>query len=130
MIANEEILKALRTALTYVGDSILSLNKKDEGSFSDNVWHAAAELEYVLFLFSIKLQNESSISKLKPNPELKKVDVPSALTQAQDLLRKAEECVSDEKLIESYKNAYIARHFLLKVQEDLAKKKREALKKK
>jgi len=130
MTANEKILKALKTATTYLEDSILALNKKNENSFADSLWHVAAELEYALFLFSITFQNESSISKWKPNPELKKVEAGPILVEVQNLLNEAERYMANEKLLESYKNAYIARHYILKVQEDLTKKKREALKKK
>jgi hypothetical protein len=130
MTANEKILMSLRTAMTHLENSIQSFNKKDERSFADSLWHVAAELEFALFLFSIKFQDESSVSKLKPNPELKKVETGSLLLAAQKLLNETEECLADEKLQESYKKAHMARHYLLKVQEDLAKKKREALKKK
>jgi hypothetical protein len=47
-----------------------------------------------------------------------------------NLLNEAERFVVNERLLDAYKSAYIARHYILKVQEDLAKKKREMLKKK
>jgi hypothetical protein len=130
MTANEEILGSLKTAITHLKNSILALDKKDEGSFADSLWHVAAELEFALFLFSMKFQDESSVSKLKPNPELKKVETGSLLLDVQNLLNEAEKCLRNQKLLDSYKNAHMARHYVLKVQEDLAKKKREALKKK
>ena len=130
MAANEKILKALKSAMAYLENSMLALNKKDENSLADNVWHVAAELEYALFLFSITFQDESDKSKWKLNPKVKKVEVGPMLIAAQDLLDEAENCMADEKLLDAYKNAYIARHYILKVQKDFAKKKREALKKK
>jgi hypothetical protein len=130
MTANEKMLKALKTAITHLENSIQSLKKKDEVSFADSLWYAAAELEFALFLFSIKFQDETSLSRLKPNPEIKKLDAGLLLRDARSLLNEAEKCLTNKKLLDSYKNAHMARHYVLKVQEDLAKKKREALKKK
>ena len=130
MTANDKISKGLKTAMTYLENSLLALDKKDENLFIESVWHAAAELEYALFLFSIAFQNESSTSKWKPNPDLKKVGTHTMLAEAQNLLKEAEKQVANDQLLDSYKNAYIARHYILKVQEDIAKKKREAFKKK
>jgi hypothetical protein len=130
MAVNEKTLKALESAKTYLENSIIALNKKDENSFASSIWHLAAELEYTLFLFSIIFQDESNILEWKPNPELKKVDVDTILAEVQNLLKEAEEHMANEKLQDAYKNAHIARHYILKIQEDIAKKKREALKKK
>ncbi|MCL6578606.1 MAG: hypothetical protein K6T73_04370 [Candidatus Bathyarchaeota archaeon] len=130
MAANDKISKALKAAMTYLGNSVSAWKKKEENLFADNLWHAAAELEYVLFLFSLMFQNEDETAKWKPNPDLKKMETGTLLTEAQRLLKDAEKHMTDKKLLGSYKSAYVARHYLLKAQEDLAKKKREALKKK
>ena len=131
MAANEKILKALKSAMTHLDNSMLAIDKKEGDSLlDDSVWHVAAELEYALFLFSITVQNEIDKSKWKLNPKLKKVEVGPTLVTVQDLLNEAEKCMTSEKLSDAYKSAYIARHYVLKVQKDFAKKKREALKKK
>ncbi|MEM2105285.1 MAG: hypothetical protein QXV21_02285 [Candidatus Bathyarchaeia archaeon] len=130
MTANDKILKALKTAMTYMENSVSALKKKDENSFADSLWHAAAELEYALFLFSIMFQNENETAKWKPNPDLKKMETSALLNEAHSLLEDAEKHMASKKLLDSYKSAYVARHYLLKTQEDLAKKKREAFKKK
>jgi len=130
MTIDEKISNALKSATTHLEYSIMALNRKDDNSFADSLWHTAAELEYMLFLLSIKFSNESDLSRWKPNPELKKIETDSMLLNARDLLNEAKRYVADEKLMDTYKNAYIARHYVLKVQEDLAKKKREMLKKK
>ena len=130
MMANEKILKAVKSAAAYLENSMVALSKKDESSFAVSLWHAAAELEYALFLFSVTFQNESDLPKWKPNPELKKIETGQMLIDVQNLLKDAEKFIVNEKLPDAYKSAYIARHCILKVQEDLAKKKREALKKK
>lgn len=130
MAANEKISKALKSAMAYLENSMLALNKKDKNSLMDSVWHVAAELEYALFLFSITPQDNSDKSKWKLNPKLKKVEVGPALVAAQDLLDEAEKSMADGKLLDAYKSAYIARHYILNVQKDFAKKKRGAFKKK
>jgi len=130
MTANEKMLKALKTAKSHLEDSMMALNKKDEDSFDKSLWDTAAELEYALFLFSITFQNESDKSNWKPNPDLKKIETGSVLVEAENLLKEAEKSIANKNLQNAYRNAYIARHYLLKVQEDLAKKKREVLKNK
>ena len=130
MSVNEKILKTLKTANGYLEKSIGALNKNDENLFADSLWHTAAELEYVLFLFSVTLQNENNVANWKPNPEAKRFDDMPNLGEVQSLLNEAEKFLANEKLLEAYKNVYFARHFVLKIQEGLAKRKREALKKK
>ena len=130
MSVNEKILKTLKNANGYLEKSIVALNKNDENLFADNLWHTAAELEYALFLFSITLQDENNIAHWKPNREPKKVDAMPNLGEVQNLLNEAEKHVVNKTLLEAYKNVYFARHFVLKIQESLNKKKREALKKK
>ena len=109
---------------------MLALNKKDENSFDNSLWDAAAELEYALFLFSMTSQSEADTSKWKLNPDLKKIETGSILVEAENLLKEAEKSMANKELQNAYRSAYIARHYLLKVQENLAKKKREALKNK
>ena len=130
MAANKKISEALKSAITYLDNSIPAMDKKDENSLADSIWHVAAELEYVLFLFSITVKDEIDKSKWKLNPKLKKVELGPTLVTVQDLLNEAEKCMKNEKLLDAYKSAYIARHYILKVQKEFARKKREALKKK
>jgi hypothetical protein len=130
MAAKDKISASLKSTATYLEKSMSALNKKDENLFGGSLWHAAAELEYALFLFSMKFQTESDQSKWKPNPELKKTEDGPMLTEAKNLLNDAENSMLKKKLLDAYKSAYTARHYILKVQEDVAKKKREALKKK
>jgi hypothetical protein len=130
MMADDKILKSLKSTIAYLENSMQALNKKDDSLFADSIWHVAAELEYTLFLHSIKFQNEINPLKWKPNPEFKKADSGSTLVEVRNLLNEAIKCILNEKLLDAYKNAYIARYYVLKVQEDLARKKHEALKKK
>jgi hypothetical protein len=122
MAINGKISNALKSAAAYLENSISALNKKDESSFADSLWHVAAELEYALFLFSITFPDESNLSSWKRNPKLK-IETGSTLAEVKNLLNKAERFVVEERLLDAYKSAYVARHYVLKTQEDLAKKK-------
>jgi len=130
MEASEKILKALKSAATCLENSVSTLNKGDEDSFADSLWHVATELEYALFLFSITIKNESGVSKWKPNPEQKEIKTDQILDAVQNLLNESEKCMMNKKLLDAYKNVHNARHYVLRVQEDQAKRKREALKRK
>jgi len=130
MAADRKILKALKSAISYLDNSMPALDRKDEDSLANSIWHVAAELEYALFLFSITFEDGVDKSKWKLNPKLKKTELGPTLVTVRDLLNDAEKCMQSEKLLDAYKNAYIARHYILKVQKEFAKKKREALKKK
>jgi hypothetical protein len=130
MKANEKILGALKSAIDYLENSISALNKGDENSLADNLWHVAAELEYALFLFSLTIQTEHDKLELKQNPEPKKNEIGQLLAEVQSFLDEAEKSMAKERLLEAYKSAYTARQYVFRIQQDLAKKKREALKRK
>ncbi|MGQ9530816.1 MAG: hypothetical protein ACUVQX_03750 [Candidatus Bathycorpusculaceae bacterium] len=130
MTVSEKILKSLRTAASHIEKSMAALKEENENLFADSLWHAAAELEYALFLFSITFQDEDAASGLKLNPEPKKIGTMPNLDEVQGLLNEAERFMADGKPLESYKNAYVARCYMLKIEEDIVKRKREALKKK
>jgi hypothetical protein len=129
MDATEKISKSLKSAMVHLENVTYALSKKDENSFANSIWHLTAELEYMLFLLSITMQSEIETAKWKPNPELKSMETETILANVRSLLSDAEKFLAKENLHEAYKSAYIARNYMLKIQESLAKKKREALKK-
>jgi len=129
MSFQDKILTALKTAKNHLENSMTAKTKNNEELFKNAIWHAAAELEYALFFFSMIFENESQRQKWKANPKLKKADLNSMLNKTQELLNEAEKLVG-ENMLEAYKNAYLARHYMLKIQGDLAKKKREKSSKK
>jgi len=116
MTIDEKILKSLKLAAEF-------LNGKDETSLADNMWHIAAELEYALFLLSIKLQDEIDASDLKSSPESKKADMDSVLGDVKSLLKEAEEYLLNGKLKDAYGSAYVARQYTLRIIETIDKKK-------
>jgi hypothetical protein len=130
MVANDKILKALGSALNHLKLSTSALKSRDENAFSNSIWHVAAELEYVLFLFSLTVGNRHDSLKVKLNPESKNLQFDNLMAEVEDLLEEAKNSISNGLLLEAYKGVYTARHRIFKVQEILAKKKREMLKKK
>lgn len=130
MAASEKMSKALKSAKAYLESSMLALNKKDEKSFSDSLWHVGAELEYVLFLFSMAFQDESDMSMWKPSRGIKKVVAGSMLIEVEKLLNETEGFIVNKSLHDAYKSAYIARNYVLEVQEDPTKRRRQMIKKK
>lgn len=130
MVANDKILKALGSALNHLKLSTSALKSRDENAFSNSIWHVAAELEYALFLFSLTVGNRHDSLKVKLNPESKNLQFDNLMAEVEDLLEEAKNSISNGNLLEAYKGVYTARHRIFKVQEILAKKKREMLKKK
>jgi hypothetical protein len=130
MAIEGKMLRSLKSAVTYLENSALALDKKDEDLLADNIWHAAAELEYALFLLSITTQNENGVTELRSNRRSKEDDVDSALVGVKNLLNEAQKLVLGGTLQDAYKSAYVARHRLLKIEDNLSKKRREMLKKK
>lgn len=131
MAVNEKLLKALESAACHLEGAITAFEKREENSFADAIWHVAAELEYALFLFSLKLKDEDyDRAKMKPNPEALKIEAGKILEKIMELLDKARAGLKEGRLIEAYKNAYAARHYVFKIQEEQARKKREASRRK
>ena len=118
---HNKISKALKKAKKYLESSIRT--KENEESFKKDIWHAAAELEYALFFFSIKFSDEIKRHKWRVNPKSKGVDLNLMLSMAEKFLSSAEKYVHSEDMLEAYKNAYLARNYMLKIQGALAKKK-------
>ena len=130
MTINEKMLRALKSAVRYVDDCMSGLNRKDNSAIADSLWHVGAEIEYALFLLSITISDESGMARLNSNFDFKKTNIDSIMVDLKNLLAEAEGFVLDKKLLEAYERVYVARQLVLKVRQDLAKKKREMLKKK
>jgi len=128
MSFHSKILNALKKAKKYLKSSIRT--KENAESFKKAIWHAAAELEYALFFFSIKFSDENKRHNWRVNPRSKESDLNLMLSMAEKFLSSAEKCVLSEDMLEAYKNAYLARNYMLKIQGALAKKKSDASKKK
>ncbi|MEM3618581.1 MAG: hypothetical protein QXK47_05870 [Candidatus Bathyarchaeia archaeon] len=129
MASNDKILKALESAANYLEKSISALSSGDEDYFSEYFWHVAAELEYAIFMFSITFQEENvDKSKWKPNPDIKKDDIHNVLDEVRSLLDNAKRLLISGKVLDAFKDVYVARHCVFAIEENLAKKKRERFK--
>jgi len=129
MNSDEKILNALKGAASYLQASMKVLDDNDEAFFSGNIWHVGAELEYALFLFSMIFHEEHDSSKWKPKIEPKE-NLKPILLEVNNLLEQAQECMGNRKLQDAFQNVFAARHYVFKIQADIAKKKRESSKKK
>lgn len=130
MLHYEKIVQSIKLSIAYLEASISGLNHKDEDCFAASLWRSAEELEYALFLFSMKFQDEGNRHEWKPKSAIKKGQSGQLLEAAKQLLDESWKAMIDESWLTAYKSAYVARCYLLRLQEDLAKKKREAIKKK
>jgi len=118
----EKLSKAISSAMVYLEDSMKAVSEMDDLSIL--VWRAAAELEYALFLFSIIHQGESESSSWKLGLHSKEVEIESILKSARDMLQKAESSMKTGELREAYRKTWMARGYLLRLQEFFEKKRK------
>jgi hypothetical protein len=120
----QKIIEAIKSAINHLESSMKCLVNSDENGVAGAVWRAAADLEYANFLFSV-MQDESESRSWKLDLRSKQVDIGPLLVSAQDLLREAEIGLDVSELHEVYKKTWIARGYLLKVQEILEKRRKK-----
>ncbi|MGQ9551756.1 MAG: hypothetical protein ACUVUE_04940 [Candidatus Bathycorpusculaceae bacterium] len=130
MFSNEKIMSSLKSALAYVENALTALTGANENMFDDSLWHVGAELEYALFLFSMAFKSEKEGFQPKNRSEIKNVEDDQLLVRAQTLLKEAEGFMADRRLLDAYRSAYEARHYVFMLQENLAKRKRRMHKRK
>ena len=121
----ENIFKAITSAIAHLEDSIEALVQKDEKKVAHFAWRAASDLEYALFLFSLMYQDETESSSWKLNPKSKQVEMGPLLISAQDLLKEAKNSFEADELHEAHKKTWMARGQLLRVHDLLEKKLRK-----
>ena len=119
----EKLIKAIASAISNLENSIEALVKRDEKGVLSYVWRAAADSEYTLFLFSLMHREELEGSSWKSSFHPKKGEVGPALACAQDLLKEAKESIEANDSHEAHKKTWMARGYLLKVQ-DIFEKRR------
>jgi len=121
----ENIFKAITSAIAHLEDSMEALVKRDEKKVAHFAWRAASDLEYALFLFSLTHQDETESSSWKLNPKSKQVEIGPLLISAQDLLKEAKNSFEADELHEAHKKTWMARGQLLRVHDLLEKKLRK-----
>jgi len=122
-----KISKAVISALTYIEDSIEVHGRSDENKVIQQTWHAASDLEYALFLFSL-INPEETLSSSWKLPHIKQPEIESLLVSSQNLLKEAAERLESEDLKEAHKKTWMARGQLLRIHDLFWKKQRKAQK--
>jgi hypothetical protein len=118
----KKISKTLASALAYIEDAVLAQAEGNEEKVMQLTWRAASNLEYGLFLFSLKHSAESSSWKLPP---IKQPKTESLLASTQDLLEEATKSLEADDLKEAHKKTWIARGQLLRIHDLFEKKQRK-----
>ncbi len=118
----QKISKTVASALAHIEDAILAQAKGNEEKVMQLTWRAASDLEYGLFLFSLKHSEESSSWKLPP---IKQPKIESLLASTQELLKEATKSLEADDLKEAHKKAWIARGQLLRIHDFFEKKQRK-----
>jgi len=124
MALKEKITKAVQAAQEHLENSKKSITENNESELVGHVWKASAELEYALFLFFILRQSENQGHPWKVDLESKQLEVAPVITSTQELLREAKTSFENSDLLEAHKKTWIARGYLLKVQEFFEKKRK------
>ena len=120
----EKLTGAITSAMGYLEDSMKVVPKGNDEDVSGLVWRAAADLEYTLFLFSIMHQDESESSSWKLGLHSKDIEIDSVLASTRDLLKEAKSSMKAGELREAHKKAWMARGYLLKLQEFFEKRRK------
>jgi hypothetical protein len=117
----QKISKTITSALVYIEDAIDKQAKGNEEKVMQLTWRAASDLEYILFIFSLKQPEETRNSwKLPPTKQPK---IESLLSSTQELLQEAKKNVEVDNLKEGHKKVWVARGQLLRIHDIFEKKK-------
>ena len=120
----EKLTRAITSAMGYLEDSMKAVSKRNDEDVSSLVWEAAADLEYALFLSSIMHQDESESSSWKLGLPSKEVEIDSILASTRDLLEEAKSKIKAGELREAHKKTWMARGYLLRLQEFFEKRRK------
>lgn len=120
----EKTTEAIKSAMKYLEGTMKNLSKDNEDDVSGFVWQAAADLEYALFLFSVTHQDDPESSSWKLSLRSKDVEIDSVLASTRDMLKEAEGKIETGKVREAHKKTWMARGYLLKLQEFFEKRRK------
>jgi len=120
----QKISKTVTSALAYIEDAILAQAEGNEEKVMQLTWRAASDLEYGLFLFSLRYPEEKRSPSWKL-PPIKQPKIESLLASTQDLLKEATKSLEADNLKEAHKKTWIARGQLLRIHDFFEKKQRK-----
>jgi len=128
-MSREKTESALSAALKHLEDSMATLSNNDEHALSDSLWSASAETEYAVFLLSITRGDMAEGPSWKHSSLTRQLtEFKPALNTALNLLKNAKKSLETNHIKKSHEEAWTARNLLLKAQELLEKKRKEAKK--
>jgi hypothetical protein len=119
-----KVISAITSSISHLENSEEALAKKNEAKLKKDVWHAAAELEYALFLLSL-MNEEESRHRWKVNPGSKQIEIESLLDSTRKLLKTARDDIAAKNRLDAHKKTWIARGYLLKVHDAFEKKRKK-----
>jgi hypothetical protein len=119
----EKLSKTVRSALAYIEGAIDHQAKGNEEKVMHLAWRAASDLEYGLFLFSLRHPEENRKSSWKL--PLKQPKLESLLASTQDLLKEITKNLEAGDLEEVHEKVWMARGQLLRVHDLFEKKRRK-----
>jgi non-homologous end joining protein Ku len=120
----QKISKTVTSALAYIEDAIDTQAKGNEEKVMQLTWRAASDLEYGLFLVSLRYPEETRSLSWKL-PPIKQPKIESLLASTQDLLKEAANSLEADDLKEAHKKTWIARGQLLRIHNLFEKKQRK-----
>jgi hypothetical protein len=121
----QKISKTVTSALAYIEDAIDTQAKGNEEKVMQLTWRAASDLEYGLFLFSLRRPEENQSSSWKL-PSIKQPKTESLLASTQELLKEAAKSFEADDFKEAHKKMWMARGQLLRIHDFFEKKQRKA----
>jgi hypothetical protein len=121
----EKMAKGFASCEAYLEKSIAAVEGGREES-ETLIWHASAELEYLLFLFSLKDADEDVTLKWKAKHNNVKDSTAKMLSTVQDLVVHSKESISLGNWRPARSYAYSARNILLRLQREHTRKKRKS----
>jgi hypothetical protein len=126
LVYSEKIAKALASCEAYLEKSIAALKSECEESDSC-MWHAAAELEYALFLFSLKGSDDDVALNWKTGSHDRGGSPAKLLNTVQNMLVQSKESIAAGNWLQARKYAYAAGNILLGIQREHSRKKRGSI---
>ena len=108
--------------MAYIEDAILAQADGNEEKVMHLTWRAASDLEYGLFLFSLKCPEETRSSSWKL-PPMKQFKIDSLLASTQDILEEAAKSLEADDLKEAHKKLWMSRGQLLRIHNFFEKKR-------
>lgn len=123
MALEQKIAKAILSAKRYLENSQKSIAENNQDALANYVWKASAELEYALFLFTVLLQDEDRTHSWKVNLKSRELELAPVITSTQELVANAQTHFQDGDLQEAQKTVWLARGYLLEVQNFLEKRR-------